>query len=247
MVYSKKRDLQTLTEAARDLGIPVTYLDKGTLNSLSSNRPSSGVVLRTRKFSLSSTRPGNVFSKAGCLETSPQLWVALDEIMDPQNLGTILRSSYFLSGGKVNTAINVLLCDKNSAPLSPVVSAASAGALEISEILGTNNMPAALLSAKEAGWRVLGAAAENPLANSDVECLNFDEYDPEVPTVLVLGNEGSGLRTMVAKSCDGFVRIEGGERNGGEGGGVDSLNVSVSAGILMSHFGASRKNRSGDV
>ena len=65
---------------------------------------------------------------------------------------------------------------------------------------------------------------------------SFPPFLPQVkitkPTVLVLGNEGHGVRTNVARACDIQVRIEGGGEGGGE---VDSLNVSVTGGILM-HF-----------
>ncbi len=135
-----------------------------------------------------------------------------------------------------------MVCSKNSAPPSNVVSASSAGALELSHIYSTTNLPRTLNAAKEDGWRILGAAASAPNGMDDAEC--FDLQNVEVgksqpPTILVLGSEGHGLRTLVAKACTGFVRIPGSLAASVEGdtnAGVDSLNVSVTGGIMLWHF-----------
>ena len=237
MKDDKKRMLDKAQELAAQLGVPVTFLDKGTLNSLSNNRPNSGCVLRTRPYNLPQTSINNVFVAPLSLTNSPKLWIALDSVVDPQNLGAILRSAYFLSGSTVPTSIAVLICAKNSAPLSPVVSAASAGALELQEIVSTANMPVALDKAREMGWRIVGAAADK----STGESMDYNDFDVDVPTVLVLGSEGAGMRTMVAKACDEYVSVPGGERNMGGEEGVDSLNVSVSAGILLAHFSRGKR------
>jgi len=137
-----------------------------------------------------------------------------------------------------------------------------------------------LNSAKEDGWRILGAAADVPdnrgrESNKNGElALGLDdtgwdlgEDDDDVmedgndntkqqqqhhelhnvdasssPTILVLGSEGRGLRTLVARACTGFVSVPGGIVGGGGDdddntqAGVDSLNVSVTGGILLWHF-----------
>lgn len=72
----------------------------------------------------------------------------MDEIGDPQNFGALLRTCHFL---KVD---GVVVCDKNSAPLSESVSKASAGALELMDIGSTNNMMNFLEASKENGWQV---------------------------------------------------------------------------------------------
>lgn len=176
----------------------------------------------------------------------PYLWLVLDEIMDPQNFGALLRSAYFL-GGETNK-IGIMVCSKNSAPPSPVVSAASAGALELCQVYSTSNLPRTLNAAKNDGWRVLGAAAFAPNTNNGnddeppVECQDLSDVEPATkknPTILVLGSEGHGLRTLVAKACTGFVRIPGAITNDenqqkeNSSVGVDSLNVSVTGGIML--------------
>lgn len=183
---------------------------------------------------------------------SPLLWLCLDEVVDPQNFGALLRSAHFLGGGSGMDAadqsrgVGIMVCSKNSAPPTPVVSAASAGALELCQVYSTSNLPRTLNAAKENGWRVLGAAASVPNGMIDettgeaavCQDLNDVDVDDSKPTILVLGSEGHGLRKLVSRACTGFVRVPGsGAYHDDESrAGVDSLNVSVTGGIMLWHF-----------
>jgi 21S rRNA (GM2251-2'-O)-methyltransferase len=181
----------------------------------------------------------------GSDSSAPNLWLVLDEVVDPQNLGALLRSSFFLGSNRMG----VLVCSKNSAPPSPVVSAASAGALELLDVYSTSSLPRTLSTALEDGFRIIGAASAKPRGVEDddnVQLLDLQDLPVnDQPTLLVLGSEGHGLRTLVAKLCTDFVRIPRGNSHGidhdDEDGGVpdgavDSLNVSVTGGILLWHL-----------
>jgi 21S rRNA (GM2251-2'-O)-methyltransferase len=192
------------------------------------------------------------------MDSAPSLWLVLDEVVDPQNLGALLRSAYFLGQKK----IGILVCSKNSAPPTPVVSAASAGALELMTIYSTSNLPRTLNNAKADGFRIIGASSSVPMARTSSEWDGDDDdegegepyngggedvpqlYDlqdlpvgveeDDRPVLLVLGSEGYGLRTLVAKACTEFVRIpSGANESDSSESGVDSLNVSVTGGILL--------------
>ncbi|KAF5779257.1 putative 23S rRNA (guanosine(2251)-2'-O)-methyltransferase [Helianthus annuus] len=76
------------------------------------------------------------------------LWLALDDVMDPQNLGAIIRSAYFFG------ASGVVLCAKNSAPLSGVLTKSSVGSLELTELRLCNNMMQFLVSSAKSGFIV---------------------------------------------------------------------------------------------
>jgi len=175
------------------------------------------------------------------------VWLVLDQVADPQNLGAILRSALFLG------AAGVLLSPKNCAPASAAASKASAGALEWLRVSAASRPLPALLreAAREGNWAVLGAdggrrgargaraAARGLLlgagapAPSRAAAAGGGGGCPPAPrppsgVALVLGSEGAGLRPVVAAECTGFVRVaarrrrEGGGRttgNGGEGGG----------------------------
>ena len=130
--------------------------------------------------------------------------LALDEIVDPQNLGALLRSALFLGCDKV------VVCTKNSAPLSPTVCKASAGALEFVDISATKNMMKFLDKSKVNGWQVVGTALTD---NS----INIKDLKVEKPTILVLGNEGSGIRTNILVRCDTLVKISGTNSQANEG------------------------------
>ena len=211
---------EELERVAKERGLPVATVDKGVLNALSGNRPHQGYVLRCGKLDFES------LPRLPTDANSPKLWLVLDEVVDPQNLGALLRSAYFLGRDK----IGVMVCAKNSAPLSPAVSAASAGALELFTVFSTSNLPRTLNAAKDEGFRVIGASSSIP--NLDAQAYNLSELpSDDRRTVLVLGSEGSGLRTLVAKACTDFVKIPGMDENS-----VDSLNVSVTGGILLWHL-----------
>lgn len=228
----KRKDKQAvgwILKKAYNLKIKVETVSKQQLNLLVENRPHQGLVLDASPLEL---------VPCESLETPDQqsspVWVALDEIIDPQNFGAILRSCHFLG------ATGVVVCAKNSAPLSGVVSKASGGALEVMEIQSCRNMMKFLETSVGNGWRAVGASSE-------MKAVPIQELEPGFPTILVLGNEGRGLRTNVKRSCTELVSIKGfgspfvpnfdsdlseGSRDD-ELQAVDSLNVSVAAGILL--------------
>ncbi|CAJ1949703.1 unnamed protein product [Cylindrotheca closterium] len=239
---SKAEQEKQALELAEVHGIPVARVDKGILNTLSGNRPHQGMVLRCGKLFFESQSRINPPRDS----TEPKLWLVLDEVVDPQNLGALIRSAYFLGGQQ---KLGVMVCSKNSAPPTPVVSAASAGALEVQTIYSTNNLPRTLQHAAEDGFRIIGASSsvpstrdENPPPMYDLQALPAIGGEDDRPAILVLGSEGYGLRTMVAKACTEFVRIPSGVSTSADDEmedsekDVDSLNVSVTGGILLWHM-----------
>eukprot|EP00980_Cylindrotheca_fusiformis_P025153 scaffold13207_cov143-Cylindrotheca_fusiformis.AAC.6 len=251
---SKAEQEQKIIELAEQRGVPIAHVDKGILNTLCGNRPHQGMVLRCGKLYFESMSRIPLPDETD--STSPDLWLVLDEVVDPQNLGALIRSAYFL-GHK--SKLNVLVCSKNSAPPSPVVSAASAGALELLPLYSTNNLPRTLQHAAEDGFRIIGASSSVPLSSTTTttreqghvaappQVYDLQDLTPRSadnrPILLVLGSEGHGLRTLVAKACTEFVRIPSGaeaneeeDEDDDDTGGVDSLNVSVTGGIILWHL-----------
>jgi 23S rRNA (guanosine2251-2'-O)-methyltransferase len=142
----------------------------------------------------------------------PALLVVLDGIEDPHNVGAILRTcdAAGVSG--------VIRQDRHSAALDGVVGKASAGALAHVRIATVVNIARAIEELKEANVWTIGLAGDAPDRHTDV--------DWTLPSAVVLGAEGTGLRRLVRERCDRLVRLP-------MRGRVDSLNVSVAAGVVL--------------
>jgi 23S rRNA (guanosine2251-2'-O)-methyltransferase len=138
--------------------------------------------------------------------------VLLDGITDPRNFGAIIRSAEVLG------AHGVVVEERRSAPLSPVVAKTAAGATSFLPVAQTKNLPRLIDQLKAEGVWVYGAAGEaaQPLGGTD--------FSGKV--ALVIGAEGEGLRRLVREKCDVLVSIP-------TRGRVQSLNASVAAGILL--------------
>ena len=214
---------------AKELGCTISYATKHDLNMLTESRPHQGVALDCTPLEMDSIESlleenGSGDDAETRRDRQHPLWLALDEIIDPQNFGAILRTAHFLN------IDGVVVCAKNSAPLSPVVSKASSGAMEAIKVYQTNAMHKFLAKCVDDGFNVVGLANQSGAEN--VSDLSLNQ-----PTVLVVGNEGSGLRTNVRRACSRIAKIEGGSDKNGAGANkttsVESLNVSVATAIAL--------------
>jgi 23S rRNA (guanosine2251-2'-O)-methyltransferase len=139
------------------------------------------------------------------------LIVVLDHLEDPQNFGAILRSCETLG-------VRAVVYPKDrSSQITPAVIRASAGAIYHLDLAKVVNIAGALEKLREAGYWIYGTAEDG---------VSLDEFSAPMPLALVLGNEGRGVSNRVAKMADGHIRIP-------LVGKVESLNVSVAAGILL--------------
>jgi 23S rRNA (guanosine2251-2'-O)-methyltransferase len=205
--------LRRILEMAESRGIPVRREDTDRLDRESGGRLHQGVmalaggVLRTVPLSQ-------------LLEAPSPLIVVLDHVQDPQNLGAVIRTA------ETAGATGLVVTARRSAPLSPAVARASAGAVEHVAIHRAGNLVAALREMKGKGIWVVGV---DPGGES-----LWTAFDYRSPVALVLGGEHRGIRRLVRESCDVRVRLP-------LGGRVESLNVSVAAGIVL--FEAVRQRR----
>ena len=147
------------------------------------------------------------------------LVLALDEITDPHNLGAILRSADQFS------AALIIVPERRSASANETVIRISSGAAQYVTMSTVTNLARELDVLKEYGFWVYGA---------DMDGKNSYNMDFSNRTVIVMGSEGSGVRSLVRAKCDQMVSIP-------MTGHIDSLNVSVAAGILMYEY---RRNHS---
>jgi 23S rRNA (guanosine2251-2'-O)-methyltransferase len=143
---------------------------------------------------------------------APALMVVLDGIEDPHNVGAILRSLDAAGGD------GLVRQSRHAARLDGAAAKASAGAVSHVKIAEVVNIARAIETLKDGGVWTVGLAGDAPR--------RYDDIDLTVPTAIVLGAEGTGLRRLVRERCDWLVSIP-------MAGHVQSLNVSVAAGIAL--------------
>lgn len=143
---------------------------------------------------------------------TPAFFLALDQIEDPRNFGAVVRAA---EGAGVD---GIVVTERKTAPPSEAAISASAGALHHTKIARVRNLADALTEMKERGiWSVgLTPDAKAP----------WHSFDYTEPVILVLGSEGKGLRRRVAQTCDTLIALP-------QRGSIESLNVSVAAGITL--------------
>lgn len=156
--------------------------------------------------------PGELFARDN---DDPGLWLALDCLQDPHNVGAIFRTAAFFG------ARGVLLSRDRSAPLNGTVYDVATGGVESVPFCQVSNLAHAIEEARESGVWVLGT--------SEHAELSINAIQPDRPWLLVVGNEERGLRKLTLDKCDQVCAIP-------PRGAVTSLNVSVATAILIAHL-----------
>ncbi len=146
------------------------------------------------------------------LDRRPTLLVALDSIMDPQNLGAILRSAEAAGAG------GAVLPERRSAPLSAVAVKASSGASELIPVARVSGLASAISEIRRAGLWCVALDPHGDLAPW--------EFDLAQPVCIVVGGEGAGVHRLVRERCDARIRLP-------MRGRVESLNASAAAAVLL--------------
>jgi 23S rRNA (guanosine2251-2'-O)-methyltransferase len=157
-------------------------------------------------------KPRREWSLRELLASGPALLVALDSILDPQNLGAILRSA------EVAGADGAILPEHRTAPLSAAAVKASSGASELLPIARVSGLPSAIVEVKRAG---LWCVALDPRG----EQVAWD-FDFAQPVCVVVGGEGPGVHRLVKQRCDARVRLP-------VAGRVASFNAAAAAAALL--------------
>lgn len=205
-----------IVRIAEASGVSITRASGDAIDRLVSGGRHQGVVAETRD------RETLDVSDLLAGAAGAPLLVVLDQIEDPHNVGAILRTVEAAGGD------GVIQQSRRAARLDGAVAKSSAGALAHVRVAEVVNIARALEELKEAGVWTVGLAGEGET--------RYDEVDLTLPTALVIGGEGAGLRRLVRERCDWLVSIP-------LRGHVQSLNASVAAGIAL--FEAVRQRRTG--
>ncbi len=201
--------VQEIIAMAGENNIPVEFCHRKKLDNLAGTSDNQGIVAFRPPFVYKDL---DVLIKNRNSSSGYDLILVLDSIVDPQNLGSIIRSAHCWG------ANGVVIPEDRSANVTAAVNKASAGSVQQIPVARVVNLAQSLEYLKEKGFWVFGAETHQgkSLGDMDFQC----------SVVLVMGSEAKGIRPLVRKKCDFLVTIP-------LPGHFDSLNVSVAAGIIL--------------
>jgi 23S rRNA (guanosine2251-2'-O)-methyltransferase len=198
---SKLKDILNL---ARERGVPVRKEERVILDRMAEGAVHQGIIAVASAFEYSDFEV--------LFKSENPLVVMLDGVEDPHNLGAVIRTA------EACKASGVVVPDRHSAPLTPTVIKASAGASAYIPIVRVKNLVAAIDEMKERRLWIIGL---DPAGTQ-----NWTDFDYKGGVGVVLGGEHRGLRRLVREHCDVLVRIP-------MLGNIASLNISVAAGVVL--------------
>jgi 23S rRNA (guanosine2251-2'-O)-methyltransferase len=215
LTASDSPTLAALERFARDQGVVrVERLSRGEMDRLAQGAQHQGAIAIAPPLELSAW--SEVVARPNLLA------IALDQVQDPQNFGAVIRSAVATGGA------GVLWGEHASAPLGTATFRASAGAIEHATLCRVPALKDALHEARDRGARVVGLAAHAERRLSDIDLTG--------PTVIVLGNEASGLQPAVRRCCTELAAVVRPHL-------LDSLNASVAAAIALYEAEKQRESR----
>ena len=200
---------QPIVAEAKKLGIVVQFVDKRKLDQTVQDVPHQGVIAQAAAYRYAEV--DELIAAAEAKGEEPFL-IILDEIEDPHNLGSILRTA------ECTGVHGVIIPNRRSASLTPTVSKTSAGAVEYVPVARVTNLAQTIDKLKERGIWVAGTDVNDA---EEVYRANFN-----LPLAIVIGNEGKGIGRLIREKCDFLVKLP-------MHGRLNSLNASVAAGVLM--------------
>lgn len=206
---AQKQFAGPIVAEAKNLGILVQFTDKRKLDQMVEGLQHQGVIAQVAAYEYVEVE--DILAKAKALGQDPFILI-LDEIEDPHNLGSILRTA------DCTGVHGVIIPKRRSVGLTATVSKTSAGAIEYVSVARVTNISQTIEQLKEQGVWIAGT---DVTAAQDVYKANFS-----MPIALVIGNEGKGVGRLIKERCDFLVKLP-------MAGNVNSLNASVAAGVLM--------------
>ncbi len=204
---AKEHRISEIIDLCRSRSIPWSRISRDSfIKHLDPSANHQGVLAFSASADYVDT--DQIFEK-GC---DTPLFVVLDGVEDPRNLGAILRTA------ECSGVDGVIIPERRAVGLTDTVAKSSAGAIEYVRVAKTTNINRFIEELKERDVWVVGAGGDADM--------NYTDWDWTRPTALVLGGEGGGLHRLVAENCDVLVKIP-------MYGKIDSLNVSVAAGVIL--------------
>ena len=201
--------VEAIRIAAKKKGIKCNLIPLERFRLLTNNPNAQGVAAKKSEQKFYQLEEIISYSK----KNKYPLLLILDSIQDTHNAGAIIRTAECSGVG------GIILTKHNSAPINEIVIKTSAGATEHIKLCQVTNLAQTLKQLKEEGFWIIGSSLSE---GSKV----YTEVDYKIPLALVFGNEEKGIRRLTIDNCDLVIKIP-------MEGKIQSLNVSVSAGIIL--------------
>ena len=192
--------------------IHINYVKNAFLDNLIPDVPNQGIIAKIRMYQYCDLKE-LIYDAAQAQKGEKKIILILDGINDPQNFGAILRSA------DVFGVIGVIISKHHQVPLNATVAKTSAGAINHVKVALVGNLNNAIKELKDNGFWV---ASTDGSGDTDYNTITYD-----FPIALVIGSEGYGVSSLVLRNSDYIIKIP-------MYGHVNSLNASVTAGILLS-------------
>lgn len=205
---SGKGQMQQVIQLAKQAGVIVQYVPKQKLDQTVSGNH-QGVAASVAAYQYAEVE--DLFQAAANKNEDP-FFLILDEIEDPHNLGSILRTA---DAAGVH---GVIIPKRRAVGLTAAVAKASTGAIEHVPVARVTNLARTIEELKEKGVWIVGTDAKGKQ--------DFRQMDGKMPLAIVIGSEGKGIGRLISEKCDFLVRLP-------MVGKVTSLNASVAASLLM--------------
>ncbi|HOV32479.1 MAG TPA: 23S rRNA (guanosine(2251)-2'-O)-methyltransferase RlmB [Candidatus Hydrogenedens sp.] len=197
--------------------IPIEIRPRGFLDHITKNAVHQGIVAEVENLHILSWNEWLQNSMEGLAKQI----VVLDHIEDPRNLGAIIRSAVAFN---INT---IILPHEGSAPITPITVKASAGAVEYAQIVQVKSILQSIRKLKEIGYSIYALDAQGDK--------KLNELIWQDKSVIIIGSEGKGIRSLLKRECNYLVSIPTGPK-------IYQLNASVSASIAFYTMSTSKKH-----
>ena len=194
---------------SRARGVPVEFVERQVIEKQGSTGSNQGVIAFVEAKELVDLDQLMAISRS---MPGPPLYLLLDGIEDPHNMGAILRTA------EATGVHGVIIRERRAVGITPAVVRASAGAVEYIHVARVANISQAVVTLKKKGVWVTGIDMDGQA--------DYRELDFTLPTAIVIGGEGQGLSELVRKRCDWVASIP-------MKGKITSLNASVAAAVVM--------------
>lgn len=204
----KKSGINELLHLAKERGIIVQFVPKKKIDQLSSENH-QGIVASVAAYNYAEL--DDLFKLAEVRGEDP-FFIILDELEDPHNLGSIMRTADAVG------AHGIIIPKRRSVSLTAVVAKASTGAIEYIPTVRVNNLSQTVEELKERGVWIAGTDAKGSI--------DYRQMDATIPLAIIIGSEGRGMSRILKEKCDFLYNLP-------MIGHVTSLNASVAASLLM--------------